>query len=51
MARLDEGGFSHHHAYGPGVVGGPDGAMVVLESALRALERASDGSPFPRPAP
>ena len=51
MARLDEGGFSHHHAYGPGVVGGPGGAAVVLESALRALERASDGSPFPRPAP
>ena len=51
MARLDEGGFSHHHAYGPGVVGGPGGAAVVLESALRALERASDGSPFPLPAP
>jgi len=51
MARLDEGGFSHHHAYGPGVVGGPGGTAVVLESALRALERASDGSPFPRPAP
>lgn len=51
MARLDEGGFSHHHAYGPGVVGGPGGAAVVLESALRSLERASDGSPFPRPAP
>ena len=51
MARLDEGGFSHHHAYGPGVIGGPGGAAVVLESALRALERASDGSPFPRPAP
>ena len=49
MARLDEGGFSHHYAYGPGVVGGPGGAGVVLESALRALERASDGSPFPRP--
>jgi hypothetical protein len=51
MARLDDGGFSHHHAYGPGVVGGPGGAVVVLESALRALERVSDGSPFPRPAP
>ena len=48
MARLDDGGFSHHHAYGPGVVGG---AAVVLESALRALERASEGSPYPRPAP
>lgn len=51
MARLDEGGFSHHHAYGPGVVGSPGAAAVVLESALRELERASDGSPFPRPAP
>jgi len=51
LARLDDGGFSHHHAYGPGVVGGPGGAAVVLESALRALERASDGSPYPRPAP
>lgn len=51
MARLDDGGFSHHHAYGPGVVGGPGGAGVVLESALRALERAADGSPYPRPAP
>jgi hypothetical protein len=51
LARLDDGGFSHHHAYGAGVVGGPGGAVVMLESALRALERASDGSPFPRPAP
>jgi len=51
MARLDDGGFSHHHAYGPGVVGGPGGAVVMLESGLRALERASDGSAFPRPAP
>lgn len=51
MARLDDGGFSHHHAYGPGVVGGPGGAAVVLESALRALARASDGSPYPRPVP
>jgi hypothetical protein len=49
MARLDEGGFSHHYAYGPGVVGGLSGAAAVLDSALRALERASDGSPFPRP--
>jgi len=51
MARLDDGGFSHHHAYGPGVVGGPGGAAVVLESTLRSLERASGGSAFPRPAP
>jgi hypothetical protein len=51
MARLDEGGFSHHYAYGPGVAGGPGGTAVVLDSALRALERVSDGSPFPRPAP
>jgi len=51
MARLDEGGFSHHYAYGPGTVGGPAGAGPVLNSTLRALERVSDGSPFPRPAP
>jgi hypothetical protein len=51
MARLDEGGFSHHYAYGPDVVGGPAGAAVVLDSALRALVRASNGSPFPRPGP
>lgn len=51
LARLDDGGFSHHHAYGPGAVGGARGAGVVLESALRALARASDGSPYPRPAP
>jgi hypothetical protein len=58
MARLDEGGFSHHYAYGPGMTpgptggaGGPDKAGVVLGSALRALERVSDDSPFPRPAP
>ena len=51
MARLDEGGFSHHYAYGSGVVGGPAGAGPMLGSALRALERVSDGSPFPRPAP
>jgi hypothetical protein len=30
---------------------GPGGAAAVLDSALRALERASDGSPFPRPGP
>jgi len=54
MARLDEGGFSHHYAYGPGATGGaggPAAAGPVLGSALRALERVSDGSPFPRPAP
>jgi hypothetical protein len=51
MARLDEGGFSHQYAYGPAVVGGTGGVAAVLESALRALERTSDGSPFPRPLP
>src|ERR1700731_2534210 len=51
MARLDEGGFSHHYAYGPGTVGGPAGAGPVLGSALRALQGVSDGSPYPRPAP
>jgi len=49
MARLDEGGFLHHYAYGPGAT--PAAAVPVLESALRALERLSDGSPYPRPAP
>ena len=49
MARLDEGGFSHHYAYGPGVVGGPGGAGVVLEATLRALEHASGGNAFPTP--
>jgi hypothetical protein len=48
MARLDEGGFLHQYAYGPAVVGG---VAAVLESALRALERTSDGSPFPGPLP
>jgi hypothetical protein len=52
MARLDEGGFLHQYAYGTGVqVSGPAGAGAVLESALLALERVSDGSPYPRPAP
>ena len=51
MARLDDGGFSHVHSYGPGVVGGPAGAAVVMESALRALASVSDGNPYPRPAP
>ncbi len=50
MARLDEGGFSHHYAYGA-QIGGAGGAPVVLDTALRALERASDGSPYPRPGP
>jgi hypothetical protein len=51
MARLDEGGFSHHHAYGPGMVGAPGAAAVTLETAVRELERVSDGNAFPRPAP
>jgi hypothetical protein len=51
MARLDEGGFSHHYAYGPGMVAGSPGTGVVLEATVRALEDASGGSAFPRPAP
>ena len=51
MARLDEGGFSHHYGYGPGMVGGLGTTPAVLDSALRALERASGGSPFPRSGP
>ena len=61
MARLDEGGFSHHYAFGPGLApgptggagaaGGPDRTGAMLGSALRALERVSDDSPFPRPPP
>jgi hypothetical protein len=50
MARLDEGGFSHHYAHGTQAVG-TSGAPAILGSALRALERASDGSPYPRPGP
>ena len=49
MARLDEGGFLHHYAHGPGAQ--PAAAVPVLESALGALTRLSDGSPYPRPAP
>ena len=49
MARLDEGGFLHQYAYGPGAVAGSAGP--VLESALLALGRVSDGNPYPRPAP
>jgi hypothetical protein len=49
MARLDEGGFLHQYAYGPGAT--PGSAGPVLESALLALARVSDGSPYPRPAP
>ena len=51
MGRLDEGGFSHHYAYGPGMVAGSPGTGVVLEATVRALEDASGGSAFPRPAP
>jgi hypothetical protein len=51
MARLSEGGFLPHYAYGPGVAGGPAGAGPVLESVVRELERVSEGSPYPRPAP
>jgi len=51
MARLSEGGFLHHYAYGPGVVAGPAGAGPVLENVQRALERVSDGNVYPRPAP
>jgi hypothetical protein len=49
MARPDEGGFLHHYAHGPGAQ--LAAAAPVLESALRALERVSDGNPYPRPAP
>ena len=48
LVEHDEG---DHYAYGPGVVGGPAGAGPMLESAVRELERVSDGSPYPRPAP
>ena len=49
MARLDDGGFLHHYAYGPGAQ--PAAAIPVTDSALRALTRLSDGNPYPRPAP
>ena len=51
LARLDEGGFLNQYAYGPGMTGGSAAAGATLEGALIALERLSDGSPFPRPAP
>ncbi len=51
MARLDEGGFLHHYAFGPGQAGGVGRAAAVLDSAVRALARASDGDPYPRPGP
>jgi hypothetical protein len=49
MARLDDGGFLHHYAFGPGAQ--PAAAIPVTDSALRALTRLSDGDPYPRPAP
>ena len=49
MARLDDGGFLHHYAYGTGAQ--PAAAVPALDSALRALEAVSDGNPYPRPAP
>src|SRR5260370_6370517 len=50
MARLDDGGFSRHYAYGPGGGGGPAGAWPVLGRGPRALERVSRGGTWPRPA-
>jgi len=50
LARLDEGGFLHQYAYGPGMTGG-SAAGATLEGALLALDRLSDGNPYPRPAP
>ncbi|HEX6081761.1 MAG TPA: hypothetical protein VF197_19175 [Methylomirabilota bacterium] len=49
MARLDDGGFLHHYAFGTGLQ--PAAAIPVTDSALRALTRLSDGNPYPRPAP
>jgi hypothetical protein len=49
MARLDDGGFLHHYAFGSGLA--PTAAIPVTDSALRALTRLSDGDPYPRPAP
>ncbi|HZP37622.1 MAG TPA: hypothetical protein VFE48_14150 [Methylomirabilota bacterium] len=49
MARLDDGGFLHHYAFGTGLQ--PAAAIPVTDAALRALERLSDGNPYPRPAP
>jgi len=48
MARLDEGGFSHHYAFGPGETGGVNRAAAVLDSAVRELARGSGGDPYPR---
>ena len=49
MARVDEDGFPHHCAHGPGAQ--PAAAAPVPEGALGALPRVSDGNPYPRPAP
>ena len=51
LARLDEGGFLHQYAYGPGMAGSSAAAGATIEGALTALERLSDGNPYPRPAP
>lgn len=48
MARLDEGGFSHHYAFGPGETGGANRAAGVLDSAVRELARGAGGDPYPR---
>lgn len=51
LARLDEGGFLHQYAYGPGMAGGSAAAGATIEGALTALDRLSDGNPYPRRAP
>jgi hypothetical protein len=52
MARIDEGGFLHQYAFGPGQTSGDIGrAGAVLDSAVRELTRASGGDPYPQPAP
>jgi len=52
MARIDEGGFSHQYAFGPGqTTGNLGGAAAVLDSAVLELTRATGGDPYPQPAP
>lgn len=48
LARLDEGGFSHYYAYG-GTWALAGSTARVVDSGLKALERAGD--PYPRPGP
>jgi hypothetical protein len=40
LARLDDGGFSHYYAFGPGAAVTPE-VRALVDAAWRALERRS----------